>query len=317
MEVVAAGRGEAVVRSPIYVECGINAPLEVVWRHTQEPALRQRWDLCFTHLEYLPRPDSADPQRFRFEARPSFGRRIRGEGERTGTVARDGTPTSAFRFWSDDPRSLIRAGSGAWRCEPRDDGGTWLSTTYDYETRFGVPGAIFDRVVLRPLSGWATAWSFDRLRLWLEHGVDPTLSFERSVVHGLARVALGATWIYQGLVPKILFPEGGELAIIVATGVLPGSEGVVQPLVGWAEAALGLLILLRWRSRWPLVTTLVVIAVLLAGAIPTNSDTLTSPFNATTLSLTMAALAMIGLITRRDLPSAARCLRRPLPRGNH
>ena len=24
--------------------------------------------------------------------------------------------------------------------------------------------------------GWATAWSFDRLRLWLEEGIDPATS---------------------------------------------------------------------------------------------------------------------------------------------
>jgi hypothetical protein len=39
-------------------------------------------------------------------------------------------------------------------------------TGYDYGTRFGLPGQVIDRLALRPLLGWATAWSFDRLRLW-------------------------------------------------------------------------------------------------------------------------------------------------------
>ena len=65
----------------IYVERFIRADLERVWRHTQTPALHARWDLRFTDIRYLPRPDPAAPQRFRYETRLGFGLRIRGEGE--------------------------------------------------------------------------------------------------------------------------------------------------------------------------------------------------------------------------------------------
>ncbi|WP_147944595.1 hypothetical protein [Microbispora sp. CSR-4] len=41
-------------------------------------------------------------------------------------------------------------------------------------------------LVFRPLIGWATAWSFDRLRLWLETGQTP----ERSLWQALAEVCL-------------------------------------------------------------------------------------------------------------------------------
>ena len=78
--------------------------------------------------------------------------------------------------------SLIREGSGYWRYVPTGDGIRFL-TWYDYRTRFGPFGRVIDRLIFRPLMGWATAWSFDRLRLWIERGIDPALSMQRSLAH--------------------------------------------------------------------------------------------------------------------------------------
>jgi hypothetical protein len=160
------------VARPIYVEITIRAPLDEVWRVTQEPAQHGRWDLRFTRIDYLPRAEG-EPQRFLYATRIGLGLEIRGEGESVGEKdARDGSRTSALTFGSDDPRSLIHRGSGYWRYVPVGEG-TRFITRYDYETRFGAAGRVFDAAVFRPLLGWATAWSFDRLRLWLEDGVTP------------------------------------------------------------------------------------------------------------------------------------------------
>jgi len=161
--------------SKIYVQIDIRAPIDGVWRLTQTPDLHQRWDLRFTEITYLPRPDDSQPQRFLYTTRIGFGLKIRGEGESVG--ARDGpggARTSALRFWSQDPKSLIREGSGYWKYVPHgDDGRTILFLTlYDYGVRFGALGRLLDRLLFRPLIGWATAWSFDRLRLWIEKDID-------------------------------------------------------------------------------------------------------------------------------------------------
>jgi hypothetical protein len=171
------GRLPAVAR-PIQVETLIRAPLEEVWRVTQQPELHRRWDLRFSRIEYLPR-DEGEPQRFLYATRLGFGLELRGEGQSVGDKdARDGSRTSALTFGSDDRRSLIRCGSGYWRYVPVSEG-TRFSTGYDYETRFGLPGRALDRLLFRPLLGWATAWSFDRLRLWLEDGVTPEAALRR------------------------------------------------------------------------------------------------------------------------------------------
>src|SRR6185369_7100234 len=119
--------------------------------------IHQRWDLRFTEIRYLPKGTEDEPQRFLYSTRIGFGMHIDGEVESTGThESATGIRTSALKFWSADPRSLIREGSGYWRYIPTPDGVRFL-TWYDYRTRFGAAGALFDRVVFRPLIGWATA----------------------------------------------------------------------------------------------------------------------------------------------------------------
>jgi hypothetical protein len=74
-------------RPGIYVEILIRRDLDEVWRLTQDASAHQRWDLRFTKIEYLPRPDSSQPQRFLYETRIGFGLAIRGTGESVATRA--------------------------------------------------------------------------------------------------------------------------------------------------------------------------------------------------------------------------------------
>lgn len=171
----------------LYVETRVRAGLETLWERTQAPDRHQRWDLRFTEITYLPRTDG-EPQRFRYATRVLPFLTVSGTGVAAGERERpDGTRTSALRFSSAHPLSLLAEGSGYWRYVPDGDGVRFL-TGYDYRPRWGRFGALADRLVLRPLMGWATAWSFDRLRLWLEDGVTP----ERARLNWLAELALRA-----------------------------------------------------------------------------------------------------------------------------
>ncbi|MFI0463402.1 hypothetical protein ACH347_04915 [Saccharopolyspora sp. 5N102] len=150
---------------PLYVEALIRTDLDALWRHTQDPVLHRRWDLRFTDIAPL------TAGRFRY-ATKVLGLRVTGLGTHSGERFRpDGTRTSVLRFASTDPLSLIRAGSGFWRYTPTDDGIRFI-TGFDYDTRWGRFGTLAD-VAFRPLFGWMTAWSFDRLRIWLETGTPP------------------------------------------------------------------------------------------------------------------------------------------------
>lgn len=295
---------------PIYVEIRIRCPMDDLWRLTQTPELHRRWDLRFTDIRYLDRPDETEPQRFLYETRIGLGLAVRGEGETVGTWEKDGARSSALKFGSDDPKSLIRTGAGYWKYVPTDDGIRFI-TRYDYQTRFGAAGRAFDAVAFRPLIGWATAWSFDRLRLWLEEGLDPAASAALALVHGVARVVLGFIWIYQGVFPKLLFRDGGELEILRAAGLAAGFETRVLTLVGLAEIAFGVLVLALWRVRALFTANVLLLGFLLLGAVFSQPRLLVAPFNPVTLNLAMAALGIAGYLASSRIPTSRRCLRQP------
>ena len=295
----------------IYIEILMRADMDRLWEYTQTPEIHARWDLRFSTIKYLPRPDASQPQQFLYATRVGFGITIAGKGETVGSREdTTGCRTSALKFWSDDPRSLIREGSGYWQYAPTPDGIRFL-TQYNYQTRLGWLGSWFDRLMFRPLLGWATAWSFDRLRLWLEKGIDPAVSFERCLLYSLARLALVFIWIYQGVFPKLLFRDTGELTLLQQSHLFTGFEPVVLSLVGLGEIFFGGLLLWRWHSRRLLFLNIVLLIVLGAGALISQPHIFVAPFNPLTLNLAMAVLSVVGLLTSHDLPSARSCRRKP------
>ena len=187
----------------VYVEILLRAPLDAIWSHTQTPGLHERWDLRFSRIDYLPKAAHDAPQRFRYTTRIGFGVEVSGQGETVGQCGRaDGSAASALKFGSEQRLSIIREGSGYWKYVPTSEGVRFL-TWYDYRTRFGAGGAFFDRLLFRPLIGWATAWSFDRLRLWLEERMEPQHAARNAVVHFVARTTLAAIFANKGLVPQL------------------------------------------------------------------------------------------------------------------
>lgn len=299
----------------IYVESRVRAPMDELWRLTQEPDRHERWDLRFSGIEYLPRLDPAEPQRFRYRTRIGFGLEIAGEGESVGERGGpDGRRTSALRFWSADPKSLIREGSGYWQYLPTADGIRFL-TRYGYRVRFGAVGRRFDAWCFRPLIGWATAWSFDRLRLWLERGLDPAVALRIAVAHAIARGGVAFVWLYQGAVPKLLRRHPDELALTRDAGVPNDLATVAVILLGGAEVALGLVVLIRWGERWPLVLTAGLMALATVGVAVNSPAVLGAAFNPVTLNVALLALAIGALVLAEEAPSARRTRRQP-PEGD-
>lgn len=150
------------------MEIEIHAPLEQVWDVTQDARQHGRWDLRFSTI----RPAGTDEHgatSFTYTRTVPF-HTVTGVGVSLGERSRpDGTRTSALRFSTTDPVSPIRAGRGYWRYAPIEGGCTRFITGYDYTPGWG---RLLDQLA-RPLLGWATAWSFDRLRIWIERGEEP------------------------------------------------------------------------------------------------------------------------------------------------
>ena len=305
----------------IYVEIPIRASMDELWEKTQNPQLHQRWDLRFTQIEYLPR-EYAEPQRFLYRTRVGFGLKIDGQGESVGERDGDGGErTSSLKFWSEDPKSLIKTGSGYWKYVPQRDnprtGGDarrptiQFFTWYDYETRFGAVGRLIDKCLFRPLLGWATAWSFDRLRLWIEKGISPEASRDRALVYAFARGAMAFIWFYHGLVPKLLYHDRAELDLLSRIGTAPQHLHASATLAGVVEVLFAFLLIVFWRRSWLLWVTLALMLVGIPVVAVSAPEYLSAAFNPVTLNLSLAMFAAIALIARRDLPTAANCRRKP------
>jgi hypothetical protein len=165
--------------------------------------------------------------------------------------------------------------------------------------------------VFQPLIGWATAWSFDRLRLWLEEGIEPGQALRRALVHGVARVGLAAVFLYYALVPKLAGPDAPAV-------LMPGDLGISEPGVGAAVAALGIAelalaaaLVLAWRRRWPIAICATFAIIATAVVAVASPRYLGAAFNPVTLNLGVLCLAAIDLMALSGLPTAGRCRRSP------
>ncbi len=289
----------------LYVEASIQGTMDRLWELTQDPALHERWDLRFSSIRYLPRMDAEELQRFSYVTRIGFGLEIRGMGESVATRETAGSVrTSSLRFWSSSSLSLIQEGSGYWKYVPVAEGMRFL-TWYDYRTRWGWAGRVAD-LVFKPLIGWATAWSFDRLRLWVEEEIPPEVVRTCSLIYALARMAVVFVWLWHGLVPKLLCHHHDEQRMLRDAGVSTG----VLPWFGGAEVAFGVVGLVFWRWRAYLAVTAGVMAVALAGVALRSPEYLTAAFNPVTLNLSVFALSVGGWWAWRYSAFAGRCLRR-------
>jgi DoxX-like family len=168
-------------------------------------------------------------------------------------------------------------------------------------------GHLFDIALCRPLMGWATAWSFDRLRLWIEAEIVPEAVLRSSVIYAICRGLVSFIWIWHGLVPKLLFHDPAELAMLSDAGI----AARWLPLIGAAEVIFGLLGLFAWRWRGFLIlTSAAMLGALIAVALRTPAQ-LTAAFNPITLNLSVVGLCAGAWLAYSSSAFASRCRRKP------
>jgi len=199
---------------------------------------------------------------------------------------------------------LIEEGSGYWQYVPIA-GGVRFLTWYNYRTRFGAAGRWIDRLLFRRLIGWATAWSFDRLRLWIDRGVPPEVSMRMAWIHALARLGIAFIWLWQGLVPKLMFASAGEQAMTAAAGI----PLRLLPAIGALEVSFAAATLFFWRWRTLFLWNVLAMAGALIAVAAQSPSYLVAAFNPVTLNVGMIVLSMTGYVSAAGLPTASRCLR--------
>ncbi|MCI4126449.1 DoxX-like family protein [Bacillus haynesii] len=295
-------------KTPIYVEISIQTEMERLWRYTQDPTLHRQWDLRFTDITYLKRR-AGEPQRFLYETRIGCGLKISGTGESAGNVHQDtGDRVSSLKFATNHPLSVIREGRGYWKYSESETGITFM-TQYDYDTRYGRLGRLAD-MAFRPLLGWATAWSFDALKIWLEKGLHPRLLFQKTLIYWLVCLLFSFVWIYQGLVPKLIMAHPEEISMLSAfTGGRFHPETLLK-LIGLAEVMVGVLWLYPVRKKKWFLLHIALLVLLSASAGMADIASFAQPFNPVVLNAALIVLSVIGYVSACGIPDAGNTIRK-------
>ncbi|MGE7634120.1 DoxX-like family protein [Bacillus paramycoides] len=296
-------------KKPIYVATEMKTTMEKLWEYTQQPDIHTEWDARFTEISYLEKKEG-EPQKFLYKTKIGFGLEIAGEGESIGEIRKEtGERISSLKFWTDNKLSLIQVGRGYWKYTPNGEH-IHFETQYDYDTRFGRIGNLIDLYIFRPLLGWVTAWSFDALKLWLEKGLHPSMLIRRTMTYWLVCFLFAFVWLYQGIVPKMIFMHSEEVKML---SILIGStENSIFTLkiIGLLEIIFGVIWIFPLQKRKLFILHIILLVVLTLAAGSTNIASFTQPFNPITLNFLLIGLSIVGYMNSSDLPSAKNCKRK-------
>ena len=122
------------------------------------------------------------------------------------------------------------------------------------------------------------------------------------LARALARWSLGLVWIYEGLVPKILFPGAHpEQTALVANSLFCfASPSVTLAVLGAAQVLLGLLLLAEWRDRELAAVATLWMAALIVLVAAGRPQMLTDPFGALAKDLCLIACAAVLWVLPRE-----------------
>jgi hypothetical protein len=124
----------------------------------------------------------------------------------------------------------------------------------------------------------------------------PTINGKLRNIIRVANITIAATWIYHGLIPKLLHMETGELSMITSCGMFNGVEREMVYALGIAEIIFGLMMLFFGKFRlvhWLSIAGLLLLAI---GAVISKPGIYIEPFNPATTEFGVIGLSVVVLI---------------------
>ncbi len=117
------------------------------------------------------------------------------------------------------------------------------------------------------------------------------------IIHLISRLLAALIWIYQGLVPKILFSHADEIRLLVSGGLTESESLELLPLIGWGEIGFGIFLLLSLKLAWPLALSALGMIFATVGVVMTSPIFLIAAFNPATLNVALFGLSVIGFLS--------------------
>lgn len=112
--------------------------------------------------------------------------------------------------------------------------------------------------------------------------------------YAICRIVVAFVWIYHGLVPKLLGPHPDETAMNMALGISEARAAQLSIVAGVIEIGFGVMIILLWRSRWPLLLTVWSMVGLLVFSLYVYPGLASAAFNPVTTNVAVLALAVVA-----------------------
>ena len=108
----------------------------------------------------------------------------------------------------------------------------------------------------------------------------------------ISRVALGLVWLYEGLVPKILFLRTDEINLVQNSGLIWRTPELTLQVLGLAQIVLGVWLILGWAERFAVAVATGWMLVLIALVAGGNPAMLADPYGALIKDLCLVACAV-------------------------
>jgi len=121
----------------------------------------------------------------------------------------------------------------------------------------------------------------------------------------ILRLTIAFVWIYHGVVPKLLGPHADEIAMNTAAGFTVSQAKAVAYVGGAGAVLFGLVILLLWQKRWPLVCSAAAMVLLLLFVVAVQPSLLLGAFNPVTTNLCVFVLSWVALRMHTNIGAAA------------
>jgi hypothetical protein len=107
-----------------------------------------------------------------------------------------------------------------------------------------------------------------------------------------ARVALGLVWLYEGLVPKILFVRADEIELVRKSGLIWRTPEWTMQILGVAQIFVGLWLIIGWSERVAVATATMAMCALILLVAGGNPAMLTDPYGALVKDLCLVSCAV-------------------------
>ena len=111
------------------------------------------------------------------------------------------------------------------------------------------------------------------------------------VIKLTSRFALGLVWLYEGLIPKLLFPRAEQTEFVRNSNIFWSTPELTLQLLGFAQIAVGLWLLIGFAERAAVLLATTWMCVLIVLVAAGNPAMLTDPFGALVKDLCLIACA--------------------------